>query len=253
MTVWLTALLVFSRMGGLLMSMPVVSAAGVPKHVQVLGAVALTAVLTPVVPGIESPDSVGALILASGSEVGIGLLMGFIVSTMFGALHLATELMSVQAGFGMAAMFNPFAKATGGPLGSLAGWLAALGFLSLGLHHDLLILLGESFQLLPAGQLVQPGQAAPVVIELTGNVILLGVQLAGPVILLVWLLNIFVAVLTRLAPRMNVYFSVGTLMTPIAAILLFSISLPWLLEVHMNEMAGSLEAAAAALHMLSGG
>ena len=39
----LTALLVFSRVGGMLLSMPVVSSTGVPKHVQVLGAVALAA------------------------------------------------------------------------------------------------------------------------------------------------------------------------------------------------------------------
>ena len=248
----LTALLVFSRVGGMLMSMPVVSSTGVPKHVQVLGAVALTAVLSPVVPGAELTGGLGGLLLASASEVGVGLLMGFVVTAIFQTLHLATELMSIQAGVGMAAMFNPFAKASGGPLGSLAGWLAALVFLGTGLHRDCLVMLGESFQALPAGQLAQPGQAGMVLVEVGGDMILVGTQLAGPVVALVWLLNIFVAVLTRLAPRMNVYFSVGTLLTPIAGILLFSAALPWLLGVHSEHVAESLTWAMRAIDTLNG-
>ena len=249
----LTGLLVFSRVGGLLVSMPVISAVGVPKHMQVLGGVALTMVIAPVVPAVDAPGSIGGVLMASASEVGVGMLMGFIVSLMFGALHLATELMSIQSGFALAAMFNPFAKASGGPLGSLAGWMAAMGFLALGLHGECLILLGESFQLIPAGQLVQPGLAGGILIQVAGEVILLGAQLAGPIVVLVWLLNLFVAVLTRLAPRMNVYFSVGTLMTPVAGAALFGMSLPWLLDVHLGNVLASLEAAVAALLQLAGG
>jgi len=249
----LTALLVFSRMGGLLMSMPVFKTRGVPKHMQVLAAVALTAVLAPVVPAASLEGGLIGLLFSSASEVGVGLLMGFIVTVIFEAMHLATELMSTQSGFAMASIFNPFSKASSAPLGNLAGWMTALVFLTTGLHRDCLLMLGKSFEVLPAGTLAQPGRAGEVVIEVTTQMIVLGAQLAGPVVALVWLLNVFVAVLTRLAPRMNVYFSVGLVLTPISAVMLFGISLPWLLLAHNEAIADSLNAAMSAVHALAGG
>ena len=60
----------------------------------------------------------------------------------------------------------------------------------------------------------------------------LGLQLAGPILVMVWLVNVLVAVLARLAPKMNVFFSVGMTLTSSLGILLLAVSLPWLIAVH---------------------
>ena len=238
---WVAGLLVFARMGGLALSLPVVSAQGVPRYIAVLGAGALTMVLTPALPEAEVPATVGVLVLAVVSEIVLGLLLGGVVSALFGAVALGCELMGIQIGFGMAALFNPFLKISSGALGTMASWLAGLVFLGAGLHLRCIETLGESFAIVPPGAAMELAMAGPVVIEVVGEAIATGVSLAGPVLALVWLVNVFVAVLTRLAPRMNVYFSVGTVLTGVAGLALFGVALPWMLTGHLAVLEGAVE------------
>jgi flagellar biosynthesis protein FliR len=82
-------------------------------------------------------------------------------------------------------------------------------------------------------------RGGPVLLDAVAATVVLGVQLAGPVVALVWMVNCFVAVLSRLAPNMNVFFSVGMVMTNVAGIMLFGIALPYMLTVHIGAIAES--------------
>jgi flagellar biosynthetic protein FliR len=237
----LAGLMVFARLGGLAMSMPVLSAQGVPKYIAVLGVGALTIVLAPALPATELTPTLGVLVLGMATEAGLGLLMGAVVQALFGSLALGTELMGMQMGFGMAMLFNPFLKMSSGALGTLATWLASLVFLAAGLHLRCLEILGQSFTLIPPGSVPSLHLAGPVVMDVVGLSIQTGVTLAGPVLALVWTINVTVAVLTRLAPRMNVYFSLGSILTATAGLALFGLALPWVLLSHHNLMESSLE------------
>lgn len=232
----LLGLFVFSRISGLLLSLPLFNTAGVPKYVLVLSAVGLTLVLAPLVPMIEQPSSFGMLIVSIASEVLLGLLMGTVVSVLFGAIALGTEIMAQQAGLGMAAVFNPMIKVSSGALGTLATFLAGMVFLSGGVHLYCLKVVAASFSVLPAGVLYNPLNAGPVLLHAVSESIALGAQLAGPVLGLVWCTNLFVGILVRLAPRMNIYFSVGTILTSVAALSLFALSLPVLLQTHADKV-----------------
>ena len=130
----LLGLFVFARISGLLMALPMFNTQGVPKYVLVLSAVGLTVVLAPLVPMIDLPSSFGMLIVSIGSEVMLGVMMGTVVSVLFGAISLGTEVMAQQAGLGMAAVFNPMIKISSGALGTLATFMAGMVFLSGGVH-----------------------------------------------------------------------------------------------------------------------
>lgn len=253
MGLWLSGLLVFARVSGLMLSLPVVSAQGVPRYIAVLGAGALTIVLAPALPYAEIPSSVGVLVMGVATEIVLGILMGSVVNALFGAIALGCELMGIQIGFGMAALFNPFLKIQSGALGTLATWLASLMFLGAGLHLQCLETLGHSFTLVPPGGAVELALAGPVVIDVVGQSIATGVTLAGPVLALVWLVNVFVAVLTRLAPRMNVYFSMGTVLTGVAGLGLYATALPWMLDGHLSLLQSSMEWMLRVLEAVHGG
>ena len=237
----LAGLLVFGRLGGLALTLPVLSAQGVPKYISVLGVGALTMVLTPALPAQQLAPTLGVLVLGFVGEVALGLLMGGVVQALFGALALGTELAGMQMGFGMATLFNPMLKMSSGALGTLASFLSGLVFLSAGLHLDCLEVLGSSFARVPPGSVPELSLAGPVVLEVVGLAIETGVTLAGPVLALVWTINVTVAVLTRLAPRMNVYFSLGSILTAAAGLALFSLALPWLLLSHNNLLEQGVE------------
>ena len=230
------ALYVFGRLGGLFLALPVFSALGVPKHVGVLGAMALTVVVAPAAPLPVVPATVGRLIFSMGGEILLGILMGSVVAAIFGAFALASEAMDRQMGGGVAMALDPLLKAQHGVLGGLGSWLAGLVFLSSGLHLECIEALCESFQIVAPGRVGAPWDAGQVLIDVVTATIVLGLRLAGPVLALVWLVNVFVAVLIKLAPNMNVFFSIGMIMTNVAGLLLFALGLPILLTVHNGAM-----------------
>ncbi len=234
--VLVTAMLVFTRLGALLYSMPVLGAKGVPKHVPVLLSLLMTLLMAPAVDIVTGEITVPYLMAAIGGEIAIGMSMGLILSAVFAAMSFSTEAMSMQTGLGMASLFDPLQQTTTGTLGVLASWLAGLVFLGLGLHLHVLEIVAASFAYLPPGTSGLPEEGAPQVIEAVGITIHLGVQLAAPILAFVWLVNVFVATLAKLAPRMNVFFSIGLTLTSVGGIALLAFSLPWVIEAHTNEM-----------------
>ena len=246
MTVWLTLLLVFVRIGAFVTVMPVLSAQGVPKYVGVFFTLLLTVLIGPHAPLTEVEGLLG-LIVAAGGEVAMGLAAGTLASAVFSALSLASELVSQQTGFAMMTLLNPVMKTSEGPLGILGGLLAGLLFLLSGLHLKFLIVLADSFTMTPPGTASVSDDLVHDAIAMVGTSIALGVQLAGPVIVLVLLINLFVGMLTRLAPKMNVFFSVGMSVTGAAGIAVFGLALPWMLMAHGQAMEGVLGVVAQAL------
>ncbi|MFT6144672.1 MAG: flagellar biosynthetic protein FliR [Myxococcota bacterium] len=241
--IWLTLLLVFIRIAAFVQMMPVISARGVPKHVPVFLSVLLTMLVGPHAPLTEVP-SAPSLILAAGGEVALGLAAGTILATLFSALTLASEIVSQQTGFAMMQLFNPVMKSNEGPLGILAGLLAGAMFLTSGMHLKFLMVLARSFNTIPPGTAGLSDDLARDVLAMGGEAIALGVQLAGPVVVLVLLINLFIGMLTRLAPKMNVFFSVGMSITGTTGILLFASTLPWMLITHQDTLDGGLRVVA---------
>ena len=105
--------------------------------------------------------------------------------------------MTMQIGLGLAMMLDPLQRAQNGTVGVLASWLSGTAFIGMGLHHQCLLLVGQSFAQVPPGSGVLPTAAAPLLMAAVGSCISLGLQLAGPVLVLVWLVNCFVALPCR--------------------------------------------------------
>jgi flagellar biosynthesis protein FliR len=121
-------------------------------------------------------------------------------------------------------------------LGTLGSLLGGVVFLGSGLHLRAIEVLAGSFQVVHPGDIEGVLLGGPVVLDAIAATLLLGVQLSGPCVALVWMVNCFVAVLSRLAPNMNVFFSVGMVMTNVAGILLFGVALPFMLLVHQSAL-----------------
>ena len=241
---WLiTGLYVFARLGGLFLALPVISARGVPKHVGVLGAAALAMVLAPIAPQAVVPRGLGYLILGMVGEVVLGIMISAVISAIFGALAMAAELMENQMGSRMAGIVDPFMQTSQGPVGTLCVWLAGLAFLAMGFHLEVLALLSESLRVVPPGSVGSPVAGAPVIMAAVGVALSLGVQLAGPVLALCWLVNVFVAILVKLAPNMNIFFSIGLVLAHLAGMALLAAAFPWLLTAHGQALRDAVKMA----------
>ncbi len=226
--------LVMARLGGVIMVLPGFSATGMPALVRLAIAVSLTVLIAPAVPQHTAEPTLPVLLTALTCEVGLGVLLGSVVSLVFGGLVFAMEIMGTQTGRAMGMQFNPMLKMSQGPLGILAGMMATLVFLGMGLHLAVLVILADSFYSLPVGSAIAILDVASIWVDLIEPVLKTGLQLAGPVLALVFLVNSFVAALAKLAPSMNVFFSIGLILTMISGTWLIYLLLPHLLDYHMH-------------------
>ncbi len=228
--------LVFCRVAGLVAALPVFGAEGTPKSVPVVLAAAVTLLVAPGLPLVAAPQHLGFLVVGVMGEVLVGGLGGLTIRAVFAALAMATELMALQSGLASATLFNPLERQQSGPMGTFASWAASLGFLSTGLHLRCLEAVGTSFQRVPPGAASVSSEGLQALVEAVEASVSLGVQLSGPILAMVWFVNLLVAVLARLAPKMNVFFSVGMTLTSVIGVYILAVALPWILLVEQAAL-----------------
>jgi flagellar biosynthetic protein FliR len=237
-TLWL---LVMGRVGGMLAVMPVFSTMGIPRWVVPLLALATSGLVAMSQPVPASEPELLELAFALGGELLLGSVMGLGVAATFAAMALGAEVMSMQMGLSFATLLDPLTHSHEGALGSFASWLAALVFVTLGLHARCIEIVARSFAAVPPGSAYVSARHAWLLAEQTGEAISLGVQLAGPILAMVWLVHLFVALLSKLAPKMHAFFSVGTTTTGFVGLGMLGVALPWLLAVHGAAMVQATE------------
>ena len=94
--VMITALLVFSRLAGMMRVLPVLSMAGTPKLYLLLTGFAITVTILPIVPLAPLSTTMGVLLFGMAGEILVGILMGSIVLAIFTSMTLAGEIMANQ-------------------------------------------------------------------------------------------------------------------------------------------------------------
>jgi len=235
----ITAALVVSRIGAVVMVMPVFNTMGVPKLYRLAVALCVTVIVAPVVPQAHV-GTLGALLLAMVGEVLVGAVMGGTVGILFGAITMAAEIMGMQIGLRIAAVFDPLSVSQTGLIASLARWLATLVFLGANMHLWVLDAVGDSFMIVPPGAASDPLAAGALWVPTLGHAITCGVRLAGPVMVMVFLVQAFLGIMVRLAPSMNVFFAVGLIVNVAVGLGLIHETLPTLIMEHLAIVKDSL-------------
>ena len=145
-------LLVFLRAIGLLAIFPVFSANNMPVQIRIALAALVSFLVSPLVPvtSLASVDFWGVFGLMI-MEGGFGLLLGFASRMLFYAVEVAGGLIATEVGLMIPAGINPMSTSPTSEISTLLQYLAAMLFLTLNLHHGLLLAFQKSFQFLPIG------------------------------------------------------------------------------------------------------
>lgn len=210
----------FLRIGAFVMVMPLVGSAFVPATARLLIGIALTVVVSPVLPPYPTPGilSLAGLILIA-QEIIVGIAMGFAVQLLFDAITLGGQAIAMSMGLGFA-VFLDSARGVNVPvLGQFFLILGMLIFLSVDGHLALIGLIAQSFDLLPIsdGGLSLP--AIGMLLEWSSQVFVLALKIALPALAALIIVNLSFGVMSRAAPTLNL-FAVGF---PVAMLLGFVI------------------------------
>lgn len=193
------------RPGALLMATPVFGAAFAPPLVRVGLLILITFALAPV---ITLPAEMGQVstTLIAGRELLIGLALSLSVRVLVAAAELAGHLSGFQIGFAYASLVDPQSGARNGVLSALYANMVVMVFFIINGHHQLLQALAASYSALPigAGSWAATGDLAPLVARTLGTVFVIGVRIAAPVVLVLFVVEVALGLLSRAAPQLNI-------------------------------------------------
>ena len=198
----------FARIGACLMVAPVFGARFVPPRTRIILAVAITALVAPMIPtpAIAPFSPQGVVVVAQ--QLLIGVALGFALQIVCDALGLAGPLLANSMGLSFAFNVDPLRGSSTAALGQLYIILATLTFLALGGHLAIIEMLVSGFTSLPVGTggLGREGLWALV---LWGGTLFSGaITVALPGVTALLIVNLAFGIVSRAAPTLNL-FAVG--------------------------------------------
>jgi flagellar biosynthesis protein FliR len=203
-----TFMLMFARIGTMVMLLPGLGELSVPARVRLTLALVLTMVLFPLHSAAFTVDlkAFAPVLTLLGQELFIGFVLGFTARLTISALQTAGTIIATQLGLGFVTTVDP----TQGQQGVLVGnFLTILGItliFATNLHHVVIAALHDSYALFRPGEVPLTGDVAALVTKSTAAAFRVGVQLAGPFLVFGLLFNLGLGILSRLMPQMQVYF-----------------------------------------------
>lgn len=180
----------------------------------------LTVLAAPSLAPLPHWRSSAGLILASASELLIGLTFGLAILLPQAAIGMGARLADMQAGLSAASLFNPNGQhEPESMLGTLLLMAATVLFFTLDLHVQLFQLLTLSVQAMPLGGLGLHLNL-DAFLAMVGGSFILGLMVVAPVVIGLFAVDVGVAYATRSMPQANVYFLALPLKVAVALLLL---------------------------------
>lgn len=144
---------------------------------------------------------IGALLM----QVLIGSALGFLVAMVFAAVQAAGNIIDLFGGFQLAQAFDPMSQTSGAQFARLYQMTAIVLLFASDAHHVVIAGLVRSFEALPLGMPLDVALMAETVTEGVTDLFLSSLQVAGPLIVVLFLADVGLGLLTRVAPALNAF------------------------------------------------
>lgn len=192
-----------TRISGLVLVAPTLSARTIPHRHRAVLILLLTALLAPVaILGIESPARITPETMLA--EVVIGFALGLGAAVIVAGAEAAGESIANQIGLSGAALLDPLNNTSVPALAHFMQMVAVTLLLVTDLHVIMLDALVASTRVAPLGEPIAIAAGLRVAADTASTLFALGLRLAAPVMAVVLIGNVALAVLGRAAPQLQV-------------------------------------------------
>ncbi|MHA6690199.1 flagellar biosynthetic protein FliR [Devosia sp. A449] len=236
-------LLLFSRIGAILMLMPALGENMIPVRMRLSFALAFTLVVYPLLSDAMPvmPQDMMAIIGLIFHELAIGIILGAIVRITVMATQVAGAIIAFQAGLSAAMTADPTqAGVQGAVFGSFLSFLGMVLIFATDLHHVALAATYDSYMVFPLDAPLMFDDAAQLAIRTVAGAFSVGVQMSAPFIVFGLVFNLGAGILARLMPAMQVYFVLmpANIMIGLTLMaLLLTMMMGWYLTSFENHLA----------------
>ncbi len=223
---YMVFLMIFSRVAGVMLFNPFLSRKSVSVYIRMglafFCAFLLTATLD--VPAVDFSNGV-IFVLSCIKELFIGFFIGFIMQLFLSGVLLSGEFIDLQLGIGMAKIYDPQSNTSMPISGSLFNLLFIVSFFAVNGHLTLMKIVFYTFDLLPPGPTLFNPEAWEYVVVLFGQILVLALKLAMPIIAIELVTEVGLGILMRTVPQLNV-FVVGLQLKLLIGLILIVLVLP---------------------------
>ena len=198
-------LLVFARVGGAFIFIPLPGVKTAAAPVRVVLILAITMALYPLWPDVAAEPSPLVYLEWVLTEAAFGIGIGLLVGVLSESLILFGQISGLQAGYSFASTIDPNTQADSTILITMAETVGSLLFLSLGLHRQVIRIFASSLAARPPGTLTMSPRWAETVIHAIATLFSTGLRLALPVIALLMMVDITLAMLGRINSHLQLH------------------------------------------------
>lgn len=198
---------IFARLLGFIRLAPVFNRKEIPSLVKLSFVLVLTIVLT----GVVKPDVTvikDSFALSIVLNIVVGAMIGYMAQLILIAVEAGADMINMQMGLSSAMVLDPTTSSQVSILGKAFSLLGLLIFIQLGGIYWLIQALIRSFEVFQLGAVSIPLQQLvnmDYLIELSSNVLYMGLQIASPVLLATLGQDIILGVISKTAPQVNVF------------------------------------------------
>lgn len=228
--------MVLARLAGFFIAGPIFGHAVIPVVVRSAVAVVLAVFFSSFIPLPVGIARLGQAELAFllALEVMYGLLLGILVQMIFAAVRFAGQIIEQQMGLTTAEMVDPLTGQEKEPAAEMLEVIFLLLLLAGNGHHLLIGALLRSFQDFPIGHVPGLGVMTLAVVKAGSALLLMGLRVAGPILVAFLLLYVVLAIFARVVPEMDI------LLLTFPARIGLGLVMTWLLVPVLQELAGQL-------------
>lgn len=220
-------LLVLVRVSGAFVYLPLPGIKVGPEIARTVLSLSITLTLYPSWPVIDgSKVTLGILIGWILAEAGIGIAVGLAVAFFTEGFQMGAQIISLQAGYSFASTIDPTSGADSGVLLTVAQLAAGLLFFATGLDRQLLFGFAHSLSAQPPGHFEISQSMANSVIQLGSTIFTTGLRLVLPVLGLLLMVEVAIALLSRLNSQLQLM----TIAFPLKMLLALTL-LAWLVSI----------------------
>lgn len=254
--IWPNLMLIFCRITSFFVVVPVFSSRNIPNSFKVGLAVFVSFI---VFAGIGMNDPVpldSQYVLLIMREFLVGIVLGFLVYLFFTVVQVAGSFMDIQIGFAIANVIDPMTGTSSPMLGNVKYMIAILLFISLDGHHYLLRAIFESYEWIPLQNdmfsRIYERQISDFLMQSFSKMFYIAFQLAAPVVAALFLTDLGLGLLTRVAPQFNV-FVIGVPLKIVLGLIVLFLLFPELLSQFQGLFATMLSALEKLMQIISSG
>ncbi len=196
---------VLVRVSVIVFLLPLFGARGIPVLWKSGLSMILAILLTPVVPMPQTfPQNIPEIILGILAEVLMGLILAITIKMFFAIVEMAGHFMSFQMGFAMARAIDPQTGSQSTVLTQFLYLFTILIFLSIDGHHIFIRALAASFYIVPPNGFSFDPSIADALIKISSNMFLIGIKIAAPIMVALFLSNLCLGIVARTVPQVNI-------------------------------------------------